>query len=98
MIRHICFYTLTEEAHNEGADEVVKKLDASVKNMVGKVPGLIRAEVKRGITDEEHDLLFYSEFNSLDDIAPYLKSEIHAAHADMAEKYVKNRKGIDAEF
>lgn len=97
MIRHICLYTLTDTAHEEGADGVVRKLDASVKNMVGKVPGLIRAEVKRSISDGEHDLLFYSEFESMDDIAPYLKSDIHKAHADMADKYVTNRKGIDAE-
>lgn len=97
MIRHICFYTLTQTAHDEGADDVVKKLDASVKNMVGKVPGLLYAEVKRSCSDGEHDLLFYSEFDSMDDIAPYLESELHSEHAEMADKYVTNRKGIDAE-
>ena len=97
MIRHICLYTLTDIAHEEGADDVVAKLNASVKNMVGKVPGLICAEVKRSVSDGEHDLLFYSEFNSMDDITPYLKSELHKAHAQMADKYVCNRKGIDAE-
>lgn len=97
MIRHICLYTLTNAAREDGADDVVRKLDASVKNMVGKVPGLMHAEVKRSVSDGEHDLLFYSEFESIEDIAPYLKSDIHAAHAAMADKYVTNRKGIDAE-
>lgn len=98
MIRHICLYTLTPIAHEEGADAVIKKLDDSVKNMVGKVPGLLCARVTRNLQDGEHDLLFYSEFDSMEDIPPYLISDVHQAHANMADKYVTNKLGMDGEF
>lgn len=98
MIRHICFYTLTQAAHDEGVDEVVKKLDDSVKNMVGNVPGLICARVAKNLSDSERDLLFYSEFESMDDIPPYLISDVHRAHAEMGDRYVTNRITMDAEF
>lgn len=98
MIRHMALYTLTSKAHQEGVDFVIKKLDLSVKKMVGKVPGLLYAEVKKNLAkDSDHDLLFYSEFENMDLIAPYLKSDIHQTHAAMAEDYVENKEGIDVE-
>jgi len=98
MIRHIALYTLTQKAHEEGLDAVIEKLDRSVKNMVDKVPGMIHAEVRKNwAEDSDHDLFFYSEFENMEVIAPYLKSDVHQAHVDMAKDYVENKEGVDVE-
>ncbi len=99
MIRHMALYTLTAKAHEEGIPQVIEKLDRSVKSMVGKVPGLLHAEVSLNLAeDSPRDLVFYSEFESWQDIAPYLKGEVHQTHADMAACYVENKEGIDVEI
>ncbi len=97
MIRHMVFYTLTKKAHDEGVSAVVAKIDASLKNMVGKVDGLLHAEAKLNLAESPHDLIFYSEFAQMEDIAPYLKSDLHQAHANMADGYVENRENADIE-
>ena len=99
MIRHIALYTLTQKAHDEGIPQVIEKLDKSVKNMVGQVKGLLHAEVALNLDkNSTHDLFFYSEFESMEDIPPYLQSEVHKNHADMAEGYVENKEGVDVEI
>lgn len=45
MIRHIAMFHLTDAADSEGRDKVISDIKASVANMNGKVPGLIRAEI-----------------------------------------------------
>lgn len=98
MIRHIALYTLSKKAHDEGISQVIEKLDASVKSMVGKVEGLLHAEVALNLAqDSPHNLIFYSEFERMEQIPPYLKSAIHQAHADMADCYVENKEGVDVE-
>jgi hypothetical protein len=92
----MALYTLTPKAHDEGVRQVVAKLDQSVKNMVGRVPGLLHAEVALNqAPDSPHDLLFYSEFERAEDIPPYLASDIHQSHADMGDGYVENKEGVD---
>lgn len=98
MIRHMALYTLTQKAHEEGVDAVIYKLDQSVKSMVGKVEGLLYAQVGPNLAqDSPRDLVFYSEFARMEDIPPYLASQVHQAHADMAACYVENKEGIDLE-
>jgi hypothetical protein len=93
----MALYTLTKKAHDEGIDGVVEKLDRSVKAMVGRVKGLIHAEVTLNLAqDSPRDLLFYSEFERAEDIPPYLESAVHRAHANMADAYVENKEGVDA--
>lgn len=97
MIRHMAFYTLSQKARDEGAEDVARKLDRSVKGMVGRVRGLLHAEVKLNLTESPHNLIFYSEFERMEDIPPYLKSAAHEAHASMADCYVENRENADVE-
>lgn len=97
MIRHMAFYTLSKKAHEEGIEQAVAKMDASAKGMVGRVKGLIHAEVSLNLSKSPHDLIFYSEFESMQDIPPYLKSDVHEAHAKMADGYVENKEIADVE-
>ncbi len=98
MIRHMALYTLSKAAHDEGVEAVVRKLDASVKSMVGKAAGLLHAEVALNLApDSPHDLVFYSEFERMEDIPPYLKSEVHRLHAALGDRYVENKEGVDVE-
>lgn len=97
MVRHILLWTLTQQAKDEGIEFVLKKLRASAQNMVGKIPGLLRSEVAINQTPGPHDLVFYCEFRSMEDIAPYSEHPLHRAHRDMAKDWVTDRECIDIE-
>lgn len=98
MIRHMALYTFTKKAQEEGREAVLAKINASLSNMVGKVKGLLHAEACLNMAkDSPHDLIFYSEFENMADIQPYLASELHSAHANMADGYVENKEGVDIE-
>lgn len=96
MVRYILFWSLTPKALDEGAEEVARKLDQSVKGLVGKIPGLRHAEVRLNLLlDTPHDLLFYTEFDRKEDIEPYRTHPLHVAHAQMASDYVTNREAME---
>jgi len=66
MIRHLALFSLTDKARDEGVEKVLDKLSRSAVNMVGKIPGLLKAELSlNGAKDSPHDLVFYSEFEDL---------------------------------
>lgn len=98
MVRYIVLWSLTPAALDEGAENVAEKLDASVKALVGKIPGLRHAEVRLNeLRDTPHDLLFYTEFDQKEDIEPYRRHPLHVAHAQMASAYVTNREVMETE-
>jgi heme-degrading monooxygenase HmoA len=96
MIRHIVLWGLNEKAKAEGIQEVAAKLDASARNMVGKIPGLLKSEVRLNCSAEAvHDLVLYSEFESEEYLAPYVNHPVHQAHRQLTRNYVTNREAAD---
>jgi len=96
MIRHIALWTLTESAHQEGLDAAVKKLNASAKMMLGKIPGLIHVEIIRNLaSDSAHDVLLYSELENQEALTSYATHPEHLAHKERAKNYVGNREIVD---
>jgi len=96
MIRHLALFTLSDKAHDEGLEKVLYKLRNSALNMVGKIPGLLKAELSlNGAKSSPHDLVFYSEFEDLAALEEYQHNPIHEEHKRFAKDYVKNQEVVD---
>ena len=97
MIRHIAMFHLTEAADKDGRDEVFGAMKASVENMNGKIPGLIRAELGLNISGGPHDIIMYCEFEDEKSCRDFGEHPMHAAHREKMKEYVSDRVWADYE-
>ena len=91
MIRHIVLFTLTDKAKQEGLEEVVAKLRASAQNMAKTIPGLLTVELNiNRVQNSPHDLVFYTEFDTVQSLEAYQNHPVHEAHRQSSLEYVSN--------
>ena len=74
MVKHIVLYTLKEGVNK---DEAVRMIASHLEPLVGKIPGLIHLEVRRGYNGMDYAL--YSEFESREALAAYAVHDLHKA-------------------
>ena len=72
MVKHIVLYTL-----KEGVDkgEAVKLIASVLEPLVGKIPGLLKMEIRRAYVGMDYAL--YSEFESREALALYAEHPLH---------------------
>lgn len=63
----------------------------SVKNLVGKIPGLIKAEIGENFADSDCDFVFYAEFERMENIPAFQVHPLHVANKERSAPYVKTR-------
>ena len=66
MVKHIIFFTLKEDANK---DAVIAAAEKALMPLVGKIPGLIKMEVRRCFSGP--DFVLYSELESREALAVY---------------------------
>jgi hypothetical protein len=99
MIRHIVLWKLTAAALAEGKEKVVEILHRSAQNMAGKIPGLLASGAGLNLSrDSPHDLVFYAEFEKIEDIPVYMSHPLHEAHKALAVSWVEARETADLEL
>ena len=54
----------------------------SAKNLVGKIPGLIKAEIGENFADSDCDFVFYAEFERMENIPAFQVHPLHVAHKE----------------
>lgn len=92
MIRHILFWKLTDEVKKSGKEEEAAAfVAASVQTMVGKVDGLITAELGKNQAGGDYDLIFYSEFRDEKALEAFRDHPLHVAHRERCGKLVTGR-------
>ena len=72
MVKHIVLYTLKEGLDK---DETVRMIASHLEPLVGKIPGLIALEVRRGYNGMDYAL--YSEFESREALEVYAGHPLH---------------------
>ena len=72
MVKHIVLYTLKEGLDK---DETVKMIASHLEPLVGKIPGLLALEVRRGYNGLDYAL--YSEFESREALTVYADHPLH---------------------
>lgn len=91
MVRHIIFWTFSDNVNDSNRKEVLKMMSDSAKNLVGKIPGLIKAEIGENFADSDCDFVFYAEFERMENIPAFQVHPLHVAHKERSAPYVKTR-------
>ena len=72
MVKHIVVYTLKEGVDKDAA---VKLLASKLEPLVGKIPGLLKMEIRQAFTGKDYAL--YSEFESREALENYAVHPLH---------------------
>ena len=72
MVKHIVLYTLKDGVDKE---EAVKLIASVLEPLVGKIPGLLKMEIRRAY--EGMDYALYSEFESKEAVVAYREHPLH---------------------
>lgn len=72
MVKHIVLYTL-----KDGVDktEAVKRIASVLEPLVGKIPGLLKMEIRQAYNGMDYAL--YSEFESKEALTAYAAHPLH---------------------
>ncbi len=79
MVKHIVLYTLKEGVQRE---EAVKIVAASLEPLVGRIPGLLRMEIRPTFSGMDYAL--YSEFDSVEALEAY---RVHPLHLEAKSRF-----------
>lgn len=93
MVKHIVFWKLREDCDKDAATrEIAGKLEA----LVGVVPGLTKAEVRRAYTGD-YDTVLYSELESREAAEAYQTHPAHLEAKKTVHGYAVGRAACDFE-
>lgn len=98
MIKHVIFWKLKEEVKNDGFDEKLNNLREKFANLIGKVDGLIKAEVGLNYNGGDFDMCLYTEFESKEAEKGYQVHPLHLEIKDIVHSLVCDRACIDYEI
>lgn len=92
MVKHIVLYTL-----KDGVDktEAVKLIASKLDPLVGKIPGLLHLEIRKGFNGMDYAL--YSEFETAADIPAYRANPLHEEAKEHFHHLLQTRVVIDYE-
>lgn len=97
MIKHIVMWKLEEVAEGNDRDENAKLIKTSLEALVGVIDGIIKLEVGQNINPKGHDLVLYSEFESLEALHAYDAHPEHQKVREFLRKVIVERVAIDYE-
>ena len=87
MVHHIVMWKFKPEIEEERKPELKKAMAENLKNLVGKVPGLLTVDfVENPISSSTHDIALITTLEKAEDIAVYGS---HPEHVKVADTYVR---------
>jgi len=92
MVKHIVVYTLKDGVDKEAA---VKLIASKLEPLVGKIPGLLKMEVRRCFSGMDYAL--YSEFERPEDFPAYRANPLHQAAKAHFHHLIDQRYSADYE-
>ena len=92
MVKHIVVYTLKEGVDK---DEAVKLIASQLEPLVGKIPGLVKMEIRRAYNGMDYAL--YSEFESAQALTNYAGHPLHLAAKEHFWNFLDSRVAADYE-
>lgn len=100
MIKHIVLWKLKDQAEGKTKLENAQRLKKELENLNGIIPGLIRLEVGinlYGNSDDDSDVILYSEFENIDALENYYPHPEHVKIKPFAQAIRSERRVIDYE-
>ena len=92
MVKHIVVYTLKEGVDKDAA---VALLASKLEPLVGKIPGLLKMEIRRCFNGMDYAL--YSEFESRELLESYAKHPLHLEAKTHFHHFIDTRVAADYE-
>lgn len=87
MVHHIVMWKFKPEIEENRKPELKKAMEENLKNLVGKVPGLLTVDfVTDPIPSSTHDVALVTTLEKAEDIAVYGS---HPEHVKVADTYVR---------
>lgn len=97
MVTHIVFWKLIED-ETHCAEENAARIKRELEALVGVVPGLLSAQVGRGIDHAgEYDLCLLSTFENAAALSGYRTHPEHVKVADFVHTAISKRTAVDFE-
>ena len=93
MVRHIVLYTLKEDVDKDAAVSVIA---SSLEPLVGKIPGLMKMEI-RACFQGGMDYCLYSEFESRQALKDYAVHPLHLEAKGHFHHFIQTRIAADFE-
>ena len=90
MVKHIVMWSLKEKDEIKRL-EVAKEIKAKIEGLVGKIDGLITAEVGINFNSNGYDICLLSELISKDALAFYQDHPLHVEVKEFVSKLVESR-------
>ena len=90
MVKHIVVYTLKEGVDKDAAVQIVRE---NLEPLVGKIPGLLKMEVRRCFAGSDYAL--YSEFEKPEDVAAYRAHPLHQEAKSHFHHFLATRVSAD---
>lgn len=90
MVKHIVLYTLKEDVNKAEAVEIVRSV---LEPLVGKIPGLLRMEIRQAFNGMDYAL--YSEFESREALQNYAKHPLHLEAKTHFHHFIATRVAAD---
>ncbi|MEG2274431.1 MAG: Dabb family protein [Oscillospiraceae bacterium] len=91
MIRHIVLWNLQENAEGQSKEQNAAVIREGLENLVGKIDGLLKAEVRLNQNPNGMDLCLYSEFTDDAALADYQNHPLHLKVKEFVHKVVTDR-------
>ena len=92
MIKHIVMYYLKEDVDKDAAVAIVRE---NLEPLVGKIPGLMRMEIRRAFNGLDYCL--YSEFESRQALSDYAVHPLHLEAKKHFHHFIAARYAADFE-
>ena len=92
MVKHIVVYTLREGVNKPEAIQIVAEY---LEPLVGKIPGLLKMEIRRAY--EGMDYALYSEFESKEAVVAYREHPLHLEAKSHFWHFLDSRVAADYE-
>lgn len=97
MIRHIVFWNLKDQTEDGCKSENATAIKAGLEGLVGKIDGLLRAEVSVGLPGGM-DLCLYSEFDSIEALEAYKIHPLHKQVQELVHRSMTERVACDSQI
>lgn len=101
MVKHIVLFKLADEAEGRSRTENALIIKEKLEALIEVIPVIRKIEVKLNLSeasDDNHDIILYSEFDSLDDVKTYAVHPEHLKIGAYISKVRTSRAAIDYEF
>lgn len=95
MVKHIVFWKLKEQAEGKTKEENAAILKERLEGLVGKIDGLLSAQVGVNFTPGGFDLCLYSELDSQEALSAYQNHPLHDEVRQYVHKVIAERAVCD---